>query len=244
MTSAPVSRVVELRRYALRPGRREALVELFERHLVEPQEAAGAQVLGQFRDLDRPDRFVWLRGFPDMVSRERALSAFYDGPVWAEHRTAANATMLDSDDVLLLRPVDAGPPLPPPGHRRPAVGAGSPAASVVTATLYPLDGPPGNDLVRQFTVEVEPLLLAAGSPRLALLETEDAPNTFPRLPVRGGESFLVRLARFADPAEHADVEARLRRSPGWAEASVALGKRLVAAPEVLRLQPTARSLLR
>jgi NIPSNAP len=243
MTSALATDVVELRSYALRPGRREALVDLFDRHLVEPQEAAGARVLGQFRDLDRPDRFVWLRGFPDMVSRERALSRFYGGPVWAEHREAANATMLDSDDVLLLRPADAAPAFPPPGAPRPAAGVGSPA-SVVTATLHPLAGPPDDDLRGQFTGEVEPLLLAAGSRRLALLETEDAPNTFPRLPVRDGEYFLVRLARFADLREAEEVEARLRSSPGWAAATGALAARLVAAPEVLRLRPTARSLLR
>jgi hypothetical protein len=23
------------------------------------------EVIGQFRDLDRPERFVWMRGFPD-----------------------------------------------------------------------------------------------------------------------------------------------------------------------------------
>src|SRR5687767_6344768 len=61
-------------------------------------------VIGQFRDRRRADRFVWLRGFPDMEARHKALEAFYDGPVWAAHKTAANDTMLEFDDVLLLRP--------------------------------------------------------------------------------------------------------------------------------------------
>src|SRR5258706_9972228 len=65
------------------------------------------RVLGQFRDKDEPDRFVWLRGFRDMPSRAEALQSFYGGPVWKAHRSAANATMIDSDDVLLLRPLDA-----------------------------------------------------------------------------------------------------------------------------------------
>ena len=47
---------------------------------------------------------MWLRGFSNMESRHRALEAFYDGPVWAAHRTDTNDTMLDSDDVLLLKP--------------------------------------------------------------------------------------------------------------------------------------------
>src|SRR5215468_10433951 len=97
--------IVELRQYTLRPGQREVLIELFDREFVETQEAAGMAVLGQFRDLDAPDRFVWLRGFPDMPSRAASLDAFYGGPTWKTHGRAANATMVDSDDVLLLRPV-------------------------------------------------------------------------------------------------------------------------------------------
>ena len=97
--------IVELRQYTLHPGRRDTLVALFEREFLDTQEAAGIDVLGQFRDLDDPDRFTWLRGFPDMDARLAALSAFYGGPAWAAHREAANATMIDSDDVLLLKPV-------------------------------------------------------------------------------------------------------------------------------------------
>ena len=52
--------------------------------------------------------FVWLRGFDGMEARKDALTAFYDGPVWAAHRDAANATMIDSDDVLLLKPAWPG----------------------------------------------------------------------------------------------------------------------------------------
>ena len=113
--------VVELRQYTLRPGGRDVLVELFDREFVESQEALGMEIVGQFRDLDRPDRFVWLRGFPDMVRRRQALAAFYGGPVWQAHGPAANATMLDSDDVLLLRPATpvGFAPLPPARHRRP-----------------------------------------------------------------------------------------------------------------------------
>ena len=51
------------------------------------------RVLGQFRDLDRPDQFVWLRGFADMPARHCALEGFYGGPVWAAHRHAATPPM-------------------------------------------------------------------------------------------------------------------------------------------------------
>jgi hypothetical protein len=74
--------VVEFRQYTLHPGRRDDLIGLFERELIEPQETAGMALVGQFRDADDPDRFVWLRGFPDMKTRAEALGRFYYGPMW------------------------------------------------------------------------------------------------------------------------------------------------------------------
>src|SRR5436190_21729839 len=69
--------VVELRQYTLHPGMRDTLIELFDREFVESQEALGMKIIGQFRDADNPNRFVWLRGFRDMPSRAQALKDFY-----------------------------------------------------------------------------------------------------------------------------------------------------------------------
>src|SRR5207253_4606951 len=65
--------IVELRQYTLHPGQRDVLIDLFDREFVESQEALEIKVIGQFRDLDNPNRFVWLRGFRDMPSRAQAL---------------------------------------------------------------------------------------------------------------------------------------------------------------------------
>ena len=110
--------IVELRRYVLHPGRRDELIDLFDREFVESQEAVGMAILGQFRDVDRPDQFVWLRGFDDMTARHAALTAFYGGPVWEAHAAAANDTMVAVDDVLLLRPAATGSGLRLPPVRR------------------------------------------------------------------------------------------------------------------------------
>jgi hypothetical protein len=56
----------------------------------------------------RSDRFVWLRGFTDMKARREGLEAFYGGPTWKAHAAAANATMIDSDNVFLLRAARSG----------------------------------------------------------------------------------------------------------------------------------------
>src|SRR5215469_1783309 len=133
--------VVELRQYTLHPGQRDVLINLFDREFVESQEAVGMAVIAQFRDLDDPDRFVWLRGFADMRSRAEALGRFYGGPVWKAHKDLANATMIDSDDVLLLRPVTPRMGFSAPDEVRASVGYPTPPPSAVLATLCYRDHP-------------------------------------------------------------------------------------------------------
>ena len=178
--------IVELRQYTLKPGQRDTLIELFDREFVETQEATGLRVLGQFRDRDRPDRFVWLRGFRDMPARARALGAFYGGPVWKAHREAANATMIDSDNVLLLRPVGAGFSLA--GLTRDATRA----PRDYVATIYYFAERPTPAVIAQFDRALPP-----GGVRFV---TEDSENTFPALPVRTGEYAFVVFGAGAAPA--------------------------------------------
>ncbi|GAA0653172.1 NIPSNAP family protein [Brevundimonas lenta] len=225
--------VVELRQYTLHPGRRDELIALFEREFVESQEAEGMTLIGQFRDLDRPDHFVWLRGFPDMETRLRALRAFYSGPVWQTHRNAANATMIDSDDVLLLKPLDADAGFVL-GERAP-VGATGTGLGAVVCGVHRLSGP-DDALPARFRAELTPRLAVCGLTPAAVLVTDDSPNTFPALPVRAGERVLVWLALAPDqPAADAAL-ARARADP-------ALASILNNALQLMRLQPTARSRL-
>ncbi len=119
--------VVEVRQHTLHPGGRNALIELFEREFIDSQEASGIGVVGQFRDLDDPERFVWLRGFQSLEARGAALAAFYGGPVWEAHRGAANATWRFMGDPA--RPARS----PLPGRPRPAAYLPSPGGPL-TAT--------------------------------------------------------------------------------------------------------------
>lgn len=103
-----MSDVVELRQYTLHPGGRDTLTEVFMRHFVTGQEAVGMRILGVYHDLDRDDRFVWLRGFPDMATRKTALTRFYlESEVWKTYGRVAAETMIDSSDVLLLKPLSS-----------------------------------------------------------------------------------------------------------------------------------------
>ena len=219
--------VIELRQYVLHPHRRPDLVELFDRELIEPQEQHGLSVIGTFTDRDDPDRFVWFRGFPDMDARALGLTAFYDGPVWQRHRSAANATMTDSDNVLLLRPVSPFADVP---------------VGVVEVTVLSLEIPAEAGFLQLFQKEIEPALVLSGSPLLALLVTDPSPNNFSRLPVREGELVLVRVAGFPDAQAYADhVEARAR-DPRWQSADAELHRRTTGR-QTMVLTPTPRSRL-
>lgn len=213
-----MSEVFELRQYTLHPGKRDTLIDVFEREFIETQEATGMRVLAQFRDLDDPDRFVWFRSFPDMVRRLEALSAFYGGPAWKAHRDVANGTMIDSDNVLLLRLVDARFGFPVPSSSRPAIGETERPSSRFAVTVYSFNAPIEREHIDAVLSVVTPL---------TLLQTEPSENTYPALPVRVGENVIVALTR-----------------DGGRNDDNALAKYLACPPQRLMLEPTGRSLLR
>src|SRR5512134_4161876 len=166
--SGPIhSPIVELRQYTLHPGRRDDLIELFDREFVETQEAVGIQVIGQFRNIDDPDQFVWLRGFNDMAARAQALAAFYGGPIWKAHRDAANATMIDSDNVLLLRLPHGACGFSFKDAHRPALGGRAKQDGFVAATIYYFDAPVSSDFLRYFENTLKPVLMESGASVLA-----------------------------------------------------------------------------
>jgi hypothetical protein len=231
--------VIELRQYTLHGGQRDKLIALFEKDFVEPQLAVGADVIGTFRDLDDPDRFVWIRGFRDMPTRQRALESFYAGPVWQANKAAANATMLDSDNVLLLRPVAPGQGF----ARQAAVHSGS--AGLIGATLFYLGSADAMQFAQFFERSILPHLAAAGVQPIARLVTEEAPNNYPRLPVREHDRTFIWFARWANVAAENAFVAQFSKLSGWRDAAPeAVLPALMRKPERLRLLPTSRSALR
>ena len=237
------SPIVELRRYTLHPDRRETLIALFDTHFIESQEACGMKIIGQFRDLDDPNAFVWLRGFDDMQTRHAALSAFYGGPVWAQHRNAANSTMVDSHDVLLLQPADnvGGFAL---SNARPPKGMTAEPTTVIQAVTYRLKQPAETGFLSFYLTAVRSALEDATDACIAHLATDHSANTFTQLPVRLGENVFVTFSRFDNTGAQATFARHLAQSITWQAVQMALSDYLIAPPAIARLMPTARSLLR
>ena len=237
--------VLELRQYKIVQGKRDALIDLFEREFVESQEAVGAALVGQFRDMDDSNRFTWIRTFADMPARETALTAFYSGPVWIAHRGEANPMLYDNDNVLLLRPAWSGGGFAAQQGERAVIGAKGAPAGVVVATVYYLWKTPTEGFAAFFRDHVAPRLAAAGLPVLAAYVPEEQPNNFPRLPVRQGEKLFVWFTRVPDRSIVKGAGAILRRDPIWQrEVEPGLLDAQERPAQILYLAPTDRSALR
>ena len=239
-TSHPV---LELRQYMIVAGKRDACVALFEREFIESQEALGMRLLGQYRDMDDANRFVWLREFTDMAHRAPALTSFYTGPVWKAHRDEANPMLDDNDNVLLLKPA-SGRDFAPAAARA-VIGASALPHGMVVATIHYLWKDPGEGFATFFESRMRPALEAAGLPVLGAFVTETQPNDFPRLPVRQSEKVFVWFTRVVDQAAYDRAQAMLHALPAWRDGiAAALADAEERAPQILRLAPTPRAALR
>lgn len=228
--------VMELRQYTLRGGQRETLISLFEQKFVAPLNEAGCFVRGIFRDLDDPDRFVWFRSFANLESRKRALETFYDGPVWKTHRTAANATIVDSDNVLLLKPARSL------NMKATQEQPARDAPGVYSTCLYYMNGANAEEFSAFFSSVIWPRLAVLGvAPRMTL-QTETAANNFPRLPVREQERVFAWIGRWPSVEGFRSFQERWVAQTGWRDtAPVSVLPALMRKPEILRLSPTALS---
>jgi hypothetical protein len=225
--------IFELRRYRLRERARESLIDLFDRDFVETQEAE-----------DDSDAFVWVRSFANMEARTRSLSAFYTGSVWKAHGDVANATMVNSDNVLLLRPANNHPVFAARKSERPDADATAIPPGLFIITICSLAPNTEAQFAADFDRTARPLLVEAGARIDATFVTERSVNGYPNLPVREGDTVFVWFASFAEEEAYAEHLKALANSKPWNEEIFPeLDKQLWRPMEISRLTPTTRSLL-
>jgi hypothetical protein len=229
--------VIEFRRYTIKPGGREQFAKYFESYFPEAFQQLGAIAFGDFLERKQTDHFTWLRGFHDMDGRATANSAFYYGPLWKEHKATLNNLIVDSDNVLLLRPIDPSrgvavlpavdPVLEPAG-----------AKGIVVAQIFAVK--PGS--VDGFAAEAEATFAKyrnAGAREAGVLVTLDAPNNFPQLPVRTDGPYLVWLGILKDDGALDQLMPLMEASQSSTATSLLRGT-----PEIIVLDPGPRSRLR
>lgn len=191
-------------------------------------------VAGTFLDEEAEDAFVWMRGFAGHAQRTGALAAFYGGPVWARNAEAANATMIDSDDVLLLRPTVPARQPGPAVDRGDAHDAPRPDRLVIEVLSLP-GGACGDDVEAWFSRTGVGQLDEAVGTAVSAWRTDPTPNGFPRLPVRT-ERVVVWLASFPDATVRDEALILLNAAPIYGEIEARTLHR-----QRFLLSPTSRS---
>ncbi|HEY3645057.1 MAG TPA: hypothetical protein VGM16_06925 [Gammaproteobacteria bacterium] len=230
--------VIEFRRYHTAPGQRDPFTAYFDTLFPEAMQQLGALVLGSFHERGDAMAFTWLRGFHSLSDRPIVNSAFYYGPVWKEHRTAVNAILPDSDNVMLLQPL--------PGREVMVLPAIDPvqepdgAEGVLVAEIFSVK----KGSVDEFLRQAEPQFAryrAAGIREMGLLQTLDVPNNFPQLPIREDGPFVVWMGMLKDDRSLKSGFEPLRVE---SEKSFAATGLLRSGPEIVIMDPTRRSRLR
>ena len=111
--------------------------------------------------------------------------------------------MVDSDDVLLLRPSEPVPPVLDDGSVRPS-NADSPSDAIFALTVYQLPSPEVAEFAAHFAASMGPVLLGAGVELVATMGSAQERNTFVALPIREEVHCFVTLARHASDEAYAD----------------------------------------
>lgn len=94
--------IIEMRTYKTKPGRRAEFLEIFSCKSVPAHEEIGMKILGPFLSVEDPDAFFFMRGFPDLGSRETMKAKFYEGELWRRELEGVLMPMLDRFDVVLV----------------------------------------------------------------------------------------------------------------------------------------------
>lgn len=97
-----MARVVEMRTYKLKPGRRAAFMEMLINRSMPEHERIGMKIVGPFASIEDADTCFFMRFFPDLASRDPMKSAFYDGPLWKNELEAVAMPMIEKYDVVLI----------------------------------------------------------------------------------------------------------------------------------------------
>jgi len=94
--------IIEMRTYKTKPGRRSQFLEIFRSKSIPAHTEIGMKILGPFLSVEDPDTFFWMRGFPDIPSREPMKTKFYEGELWKRELENVLLPMLEKYEVVLV----------------------------------------------------------------------------------------------------------------------------------------------
>jgi hypothetical protein len=102
MRSWGIGMIIEMRTYKTKPGLRPQFLELFRTKSIPAHAQIGMKILGPFLSVEDPDTFFFMRGFPDLPSREPMKAKFYEGELWKRELENVLMPMLEKYEVVLV----------------------------------------------------------------------------------------------------------------------------------------------
>lgn len=94
--------IIEMRTYKTKAGMRSRFIETFRTKSIPAHAEIGMKILGPFLSVEDHDTFFFMRGFPDLASREPMKAKFYEGELWQRELENLLMPMLDKYDVVLV----------------------------------------------------------------------------------------------------------------------------------------------
>jgi hypothetical protein len=99
-----------MRTYKTKPGRRGEFLEVFRRKSVPAHAEIGMKIFGPFLSVEDEDTFFFMRGFPDLASREPMKARFYEGALWKNELENRLMPMLEKYEAVVVEVPDGAIP--------------------------------------------------------------------------------------------------------------------------------------
>jgi len=194
-------KVIELRNYLVRQGRRDEFINLFEENFVQSQNILGGYILGQYRVKGADDNFFWIRGFKDMTARYKYLNDFYFGSLsWKQHKAEANSMLLNNDNVYLLQPLNL---------KNSSANAESSfntnwfgQEKGIAVVDFCVSNTKRDKLIEFVKKKYLAILTASKIENISFWISETAPNDFTGLPVFQDKNLLVQITFYKNESEY------------------------------------------
>ncbi len=193
-------KLLELRNYLMRPGKRDEFIQYFEENFINSQKELGSYVLGRYRVKGAEDNFFWMRGFKDMPARYKFLNEFYFGPFWKAHKTVPNSLLLNNDNVYLLKPLAVGDSsqINKAGFSSAWFGR----AKGITVIDFYTSNTKLDKLIVFVRAQYDSILRSAGVTNTTFWVSETTPNDFTALPVFQDKNLLVQITFYENEADY------------------------------------------
>lgn len=94
--------IIEMRTYKTKPGKRAEFLNIFRTKSTPAHVEIGMKILGPFLSIEDPDTFFFMRGFPDLASREPMKEKFYEGELWKNELENTLMPILEKYEVVLV----------------------------------------------------------------------------------------------------------------------------------------------